>query len=150
MKELYMDMHAMVVDDSGIMRKMVMKSLLESKLANFMFTEAVDGQDALTKFDPKVIKMMFVDWNMPNMTGIELVRKIRETAPTHVPIVMITTEGTMGRVEEALDQCGVDGYVVKPFTVEVLQKKLGPLFEKIQDSQKKSKGFFGKLAGKLA
>ena len=145
-----MDMHAMVVDDSGIMRKMVMKSLLESKLANFMFTEAVDGQDALAKFDPKVIKIMFVDWNMPNMTGIELVRKIRETAPTHVPIVMITTEGTMGRVEEALDQCGVDGYVVKPFTVEVLQKKLGPLFEKIQDSQKKSKGFFGKLAGKLA
>ena len=145
-----MDMHAMVVDDSGIMRKMVMKSLMQSKLADFMFTEAVDGQDALTKFDPKVIGMMFVDWNMPNMTGIELVRKIRETAPTHVPIVMITTEGTMSRVEEALDQCGVDGYVVKPFTVEVLQKKLEPLFEKLRDSQKKPRGFFGKLADKLA
>ena len=145
-----MDLHAMVVDDSGIMRKMVMKSLMQSKLANFMFTEAVDGQDALTKFDPKVIQMMFVDWNMPNMTGIELVRKIRETEPSHVPIVMITTEGTMGRVEEAMDQCGVDGYVVKPFTVEVLQKKLEPLFEKLRDSQKKSKGFFGRLADKLA
>jgi two-component system chemotaxis response regulator CheY len=145
-----MDMHAMVVDDSGIMRKMVMKSLMQSKLADFMFTEAVDGQDALTKFDPKVIGMMFVDWNMPNMTGIELVRKIRETAPTHVPIVMITTEGTMGRVDEAMTQCGVDGYVVKPFTVEVLQKKLEPLFEKLRDSQVKPKGFFGRLADKLA
>lgn len=145
-----MDIHAMVVDDSGIMRKMVMKSLLESQLATFLFTEAVDGQDALTKFDPKVIQMMFVDWNMPNMSGIDLVRKIRETAPSHVPIVMITTEGTMGRVEEALDQCGVDGYVVKPFTVEVLRKKLEPLFEKLLNSRKKSKGFFAKLADKLA
>ena len=140
----------MIVDDSGIMRKMVMKALLESKLANFLFTEAVDGQDALTKFDPKVIQMMFVDWNMPNMSGIDLVRKIRETAPSHVPIVMITTEGTMGRVEEALDQCGVDGYVIKPFTVEVLRKKLEPLFEKLLNSQKKPKGFFAKLADKLA
>ena len=145
-----MDIHAMVVDDSGIMRKMVMKSLRESKLANFVFTEAVDGQDALTKFDPDVIKLMFVDWNMPNMTGIELVRKIRETAPSHVPIVMITTEGTMGRVEEALDQCGVDGYVVKPFTVDVLQKKLEPIFDKLSAAQAKSKGFFSKLADSLA
>ena len=145
-----MDIHAMVVDDSGIMRKMVMKSLRESKLANFVFTEAVDGQDALTKFDPDVIKLMFVDWNMPNMTGIELVRKIRETAPSHVPIVMITTEGTMGRVEEALDQCGVDGYVVKPFTVDVLQKKLEPIFDKLSAAQAKSQGFFSKLADSLA
>jgi len=140
----------MVVDDSGIMRKMVMKSLRESKLANFVFTEAVDGQDALTKFDPDVIKLMFVDWNMPNMTGIELVRKIRETAPSHVPIVMITTEGTMGRVEEAMDQCGVDGYVVKPFTVDVLQKKLEPIFDKLSAAQAKSQGFFSKLADSLA
>lgn len=145
-----MDIHAMVVDDSGIMRKMVMKSLRESKLADFIFTEAVDGQDALAKFDPSVIKMMFVDWNMPNMTGIDMVRKLRETQQTHVPVVMITTEGTMGRVEEAMEQCGVDGYVIKPFTVDILRKKLEPLFEKIQESQKKSKGFFGRLAEKLA
>jgi two-component system chemotaxis response regulator CheY len=145
-----MDIHAMVVDDSGIMRKMVMRSLRESKLANFIFTEAVDGQDALTKFNPDIIKMMFVDWNMPNMTGIELVRKVRESTKAHVPIVMITTEGTMGRVEEALDQCGVDSYVVKPFTVEVLSKKLEPLFDKLQKSQPQNQGFFAKLADKLS
>jgi two-component system chemotaxis response regulator CheY len=144
-----MDMHAMVVDDSGIMRKMVMKSLMQSKLADFMFTEAVDGQDALTKFDPKVIGMMFVDWNMPNMSGIDLVRKIRSTQTRHVPIVMITTESTMGKIEEALDQAGADCFIVKPFTPEIVKKKLEPLFDRISEAQKKPGGFFSKLAAKI-
>ena len=143
-----MDMHAMVVDDSGIMRRMVMRCLTDSGLASFTFTEAVDGQDALTKFDPKVIKMMFVDWSMPNMTGIELVRKIRETAPTHVPIVMVTTEGTMGRLEEAINQGGVDAYIIKLFTPDVLRTKLEQLFGTLE-AGRKSKGFFSQLAGKL-
>jgi two-component system, chemotaxis family, chemotaxis protein CheY len=148
-----MNVHAMVVDDSGVMRRMVMRALLESKLADFVFTEAVDGADALAKFDPQVIQMLFVDWNMPNMTGIDLVRKIRQTSPAHVPIVMITTEGTMARVEEALNQCGVDSYVVKPFTAETLCKKLEPLFQKLQDENAENKapqGFFGRLAAKLS
>jgi len=145
-----MDIHAMIVDDSGIMRKMVMKSLLQSKLANFLFTEAVDGQDALTKFDPKVIQMMFVDWNMPNMSGIELVRALRNERSSKVPIVMITTEGTMGKVEEAMDQCAVNGYVIKPFTAEVLTKKIQPVIDQMAQGQKKSGGFFGRLAAKLS
>ena len=61
---------ALVVDDSGVMRKMVMKALTDAKLVTFEFVEAVDGRDALTKFDPKQIDIAFVDWNMPNMTGI--------------------------------------------------------------------------------
>ena len=144
-----MQIHALVVDDSGIMRKMVMRSLRETELAEFMFTEAEDGLDALKKFDPKRMNMLFVDWNMPNMTGIELVREIRSSQKQHVPIVMVTTEGTMGKVEEALESGGVDSYVVKPFTVEVLNKKLGPLFEKLAASNEKSKGFFGKLASAI-
>jgi len=145
-----MDIHALVVDDSGIMRKMVMRSLREAELANFVFTEAVDGQDGLDKFDPDKMGMVFADWNMPNMSGIDMVREIRRKQKKHVPIVMITTEGTMGKVEEALDTAGVDGYVVKPFTVDTLQKKLTPLFDKLSDAQGKSKGFFGKLADKFA
>ena len=146
-----MQINALVVDDSGIMRKMVMRSLNEAKLAEFTFTEAVDGKDALDKFDPKATDMVFVDWNMPNMTGIEMVREIRASQKHHVPIVMITTEGTMAKVEEALDSAGVDSYVVKPFTTEVLVKKLGPLLEKLEaGASKKSKGFFGKLAAKTA
>ncbi len=146
-----MNIHAMVVDDSAIMRKMVMKSLKETELADFIFTEAGDGVEALQKLDPKSVGIMFVDWNMPNMTGIELVRAVRSTHKKYpIPIVMITTEGTMERVEEALDNAGANGYVVKPFTPEILKKKLAPLFEQIGNDKGKSKGFFGKLATKLA
>ncbi|MBM3958093.1 MAG: response regulator, partial [Gemmatimonadetes bacterium] len=64
-----MEINALVVDDSGIMRKMVMRSLAESRLAQFTFTEAQDGADALTKFRDAAFDMLFVDWNMPNMSG---------------------------------------------------------------------------------
>ncbi len=143
-----MRINALVVDDSGIMRKMVMRGLDESKLAEFTFAEAQDGLDALEKFDSKHTDVVFLDWNMPNMNGIDVVRKIRSTESRHVPIVMITTEGTMGKVEEALDGAGVDSYVVKPFTADVLRKKLERLFAELSKSGKKSKSFFGKLAGK--
>jgi two-component system, chemotaxis family, chemotaxis protein CheY len=145
-----MELNALVVDDSGIMRKLVMRSLTESKLATFMFTEACDGRDALTKFNPETTDVIFVDWNMPNMTGIELVKTIRQTQKRHVPIVMVTTESTMGKVEEALDQGGVDSYVVKPFTTDIIRQKIEPLFEKIAESRKKDTGFFGKLSTKFA
>jgi len=150
LKEPYMDIHAMVVDDSGIMRKMVMKSLRESKLAHFVFTEAGDGVEALAKFDPKIIDMLFVDWNMPNMNGIDLIRKIRSIEKSHTPIVMITTEGTMGKMDEAMDQVKVDKYIAKPFRPDELTKRLGPLFEHLAEQKTKKKGFFGKLADKLA
>ncbi len=141
-----MDINALVVDDSGIMRKLVMRNLTESKIARFTFTEAKDGLDGLEKLDPKHTDIIFLDWNMPNMNGIEFVRKVRATVKKHILIVMVTTEGTMGKVEEALDDAGADGYIVKPFTAEVLQKKLTPLLEKLNQGKKKSGGFFGKLA----
>jgi two-component system chemotaxis response regulator CheY len=140
----------MVVDDSGIMRKMVMRCLHETKLAAFTFTEATDGVDALAKFDPATMQLLFVDWNMPNMNGIDFVRKVRGERKSDVAIVMITTEGTIGKVEEAMDQCGVNGYVVKPFTAEVLQKKLSPIVDQLYEAQKKPVGFFGRMAAKLA
>jgi len=150
-----MDISALVVDDSGIMRKMVMKSLGETGLANFEFTEAEDGVEALKQFKPNKIDMIFVDWNMPRMNGFDFVKKIRATQKTHIPIVMITTEGTMGKVQQALDRAGVDCYIIKPFTTAILQKKLAPLFRKLQaeaqaaPQQKKKGGFFSNLASKL-
>lgn len=145
-----MDIHALVVDDSGIMRKMVMRSLTQANLAQFTFTEAEDGLDALEKFGQNEVGIMFVDWNMPNMSGIDFIKKVRGIEKTHTPTVMVTTESTMGKVEEALDQAGVDTFIVKPFTPEVLQKKLEPLFEKLTEAGKSGGGFFGKLASKLA
>lgn len=147
-----MEINALIVDDSGIMRKLVMRSLLQSKLAQFMFVEAKDGLDALTKFNPETTEMIFVDWNMPNMNGLDFVKKVREIQTRHVPVVMVTTEGTMGKVEEALNDAKVDCFVVKPFTPEVLQKKLTPLFDKLSQEATAAaapKGFFSKLAAKL-
>lgn len=145
-----MEINAMVVDDSGIMRKMVMRSLADADIAQFHFTEATDGQDALAKFNPDEIEMMFVDWNMPNMNGLEFIMKVREITSHHIPTVMITTESTMAKVEEAMDQGGVDTFICKPFTTEVLKKKLQPLFEKIEDAGKTGDNFFGSLADKFA
>lgn len=143
-----MEIRALVVDDSGMMRKMVMRGLAESRLAQFTFTEASDGADALTKFNPDQIDMVFVDWNMPNMSGIDFVKKLRATCPRRVPVIMVTSESTMARIEEALDQAGADGYVCKPFTTDVLKQKLTPLFEKLAASQAK-KGFFSKLVASI-
>ena len=65
----------LVVDDSRIMRTLVMQSLTKTKLAEFTFVEAEDGADALAKFDPAKIDIVFADWNMLNMTGVEFVKK---------------------------------------------------------------------------
>jgi two-component system chemotaxis response regulator CheY len=87
-----------------MMRKMVMRALAESRLAQFAFTEASDGADAMAKFNPAQIDMLFVDWNMPNMSGIDFVKKLRASCPRHVPVIMVTSESTMARIEEALGQ----------------------------------------------
>lgn len=137
-----MDICALIIDDSAIMRKLVMRSLRQSGLGNFTFVEAQDGQDALDKFDPAKIQICFVDWNMPVMTGIEFVRNIRaKWTDSHVPAVMVTTERTMGRIEEAMDEAGADSYIVKPFTPDVLRQKLEPLFATLSSGG----GFFSKL-----
>lgn len=95
--------------------------------------KATDGQDALTKFDPKEIDIGFVDWNMPNMTGIEFVREVRSLyggGMTGCPLVMVTSEKTIGKIQEALDEAGADAFICKPFTVEELQSKLKKVVER--------------------
>ena len=143
-----MDITALIVDDSGIMRKMVMRTLQQAGLANFTFIQAADGVEGLEKFDEKSVDMLFVDWNMPNMNGIDMIHKVRSIEKNHVPIVMITTEGTIGKMDEAMGDAKVDKYIAKPFTAEGLQKRLAPLFESMSSSKCK-KGFFGKLATAL-
>lgn len=140
-----MEIRALVVDDSGIMRKMVMRSLKESELAQFIFIEACDGVDALEKFKGDSIDMIFVDWNMPNMNGIDFVKEVRSIEKHHIPVVMITGEDTMGKMDEATAAVSVDKYIAKPFTPDGLKKRIEPLFEEMASSQKSSKGFFAKL-----
>jgi two-component system chemotaxis response regulator CheY len=137
--------NALVIDDSGIMRKMVVRGLEEAELADFEFAEAEDGKDGLAKFNPRSTDIVFVDWNMPNMNGMDMVRHIRAQFPDRpVPIVMVTTEKLTGKVEEALDG-GVDAFISKPFTPEGLKKRVGPLIDRISENKKKRGGFFQRL-----
>ena len=136
--------NALVIDDSGIMRKMVMRGLNETGLCEFEFSEAEDGADGIKKFNPRNTDIIFVDWNMPNMDGMEMVHRVRAMNPkSDIPIVMVTTEKLTGKMEEALDG-GVDTFISKPFTADNLKRRIGPLIERIE--QKKSKGgFFQRL-----
>jgi two-component system chemotaxis response regulator CheY len=148
-----MKLRALVVDDSRVMRNLVMQSVRKTELAEFEFIEAEDGSDALGKFNPKAIDIMFVDWNMPKMTGIDFVRKVRATGKTeHIPIVMVTSEKSMGKMQDALDSAGANEYITKPFGPDELSRKLTKLIagipsHKSEDAAGKSGGFFGKLFG---
>ncbi len=140
---------ALIIDDSRVMRNMVMNALKQSRLATFEFTEAVDGADALTKFNPTAFDMCFVDWNMPNMTGVEFVKQARAGGTAfHIPMVMVTSEQTMAKIEEALNQAGADSFVCKPFTPEDMRVKLEKLVNKVLKAKvpaEEKGGFFSGL-----
>lgn len=110
----------LVADDSGTMRKIIIRSLNAVGVKDIV--EAADGQQAFDKFPGAGFDLVLTDWNMPNKTGLELVKDIRGV-DTDVPVVMITTEGEKGRVMEAI-QAGVSDYLLKPFTADVLREKL--------------------------
>jgi two-component system chemotaxis response regulator CheY len=115
------------------MRAMVMVSLQKTRLADFEFSEAEDGEDALKKFNPKKTDIIFADWNMPKMSGIEFVREVRSMQKTeHIPIIMVTSEKTVSKLEEALDDAGANSFISKPFTVEYMEQKLRPVIEGIE------------------
>ncbi len=137
-------LRALVVDDSRVMRNMVMENLKRTGLAEFIFTEASDGKDALRKFSPKKFDIAFVDIHMPNMDGIEFVNRAREKGGTEsIPFIMITSEKTMGKMTDASD-AGANSYICKPFTTLELRKKLVPIVDKLNKGSKAA-GFFHNL-----
>ena len=115
-----MSSKVLVVDDSGTMRKIIIRSLNAEGFTDVV--EAADGNEGLAAFQSGSFDLVMTDWNMPNKTGIELTRDIRATGST-VPIYMITTEGEKSRVLEAI-QAGITDFLVKPFTAEALREKL--------------------------
>lgn len=128
-----MKLKALVIDDSKVMRQMVMKGLRESRVAEFEFVEADDGADALAKFDPNTVDICFVDWNMPTMTGVEFVKQARSRGDTGlVPMVMVTSEKSMAKIEEALEQARADAFVCKPFTADDLKGKLQRIVDRLE------------------
>jgi two-component system chemotaxis response regulator CheY len=113
-------MRILLVDDSRTIRNF-QKGALKG-LGYDDILEASDGLEALKIFGATPPDLMLVDWNMPNMDGISLIRKIRETDKT-VPIIMCTSESDRSRVLEAVN-AGVNNYIVKPFTAKTLAEKI--------------------------
>jgi len=113
-------------EDSPTMRRIIMNSL--NKIGIKDVTEAENGQDAIEKMGDDNWDMVITDWNMPEMNGEEFVKELR-SKPKYkdMPILMITTRGMQDDVMTAI-KIGVNGYVVKPFTPEILKKKIGEIF----------------------
>ncbi len=115
-----MSFKALVADDSGVMRKILIRAL--NGLGITEIVEAADGSEAVRLFSLDTFDIVLTDWNMPGKTGIEVLKAIRETG-AKLPVVLITTEAEKGRVIEAI-QAGVSEYVIKPFDADTLKTKL--------------------------
>ncbi len=116
-------MRLLVVDDSSTMRRIIRNTL--ERLGHTDVIEAEHGVEAWDKLSgDDTVKVVITDWNMPEMNGLDLVKKIRaEKKYEDMPIIMVTTEGGKAEVITAL-KAGVNNYIVKPFTPQVLKEKL--------------------------
>jgi two-component system chemotaxis response regulator CheY len=120
------DTKFLVVDDFSTMRRIVRNLLKELGFVNVQ--EAEDGVDALNKLRGEKFDFVVSDWNMPNMTGIDLLKAVRADANLkHLPLLMVTAEAKKENIIEAA-QAGASGYIVKPFTAATLDEKLKKIF----------------------
>jgi len=111
-------MKILVVDDSSTMRRIIKNTL--QRIGYTDLVEAENGKDALEKLDG--IDIILTDWNMPEMDGLEFVKKVRVDDKT-IPILMVTTNAAKDDIVDALKN-GVNNYIVKPFTPETLKEKV--------------------------
>ena len=123
------DMKFLVVDDFSTMRRIIKNLLADLGYSNI--SEADDGSTALVALNQGNFDFVITDWNMPGTTGIELLRAIRADARLKtLPVLMVTAEAKREQIIEAA-QAGVNGYVIKPFTAQTLEEKLGKIFERL-------------------
>lgn len=124
-------MRVLVVDDSKTMRK-ILKSIL-TELGYTEVEEACNGQDALTKVGAFNPDLLLVDWHMPIMDGITFVKTYRKQG-NKTPIIFVTSENEKTRVIEAIE-AGVNSYVMKPFTPEILRERIIETMAKVAAPQ---------------
>jgi len=123
-------MRILVVDDFSTMRRIVRNLLKDIGYSNT--DEADDGARALQKLKTERFDFVLSDWNMPNMTGIELLKAIRaDDAIKHLPVLMITAEARRENIIEAAE-AGASGYIVKPFTAATLDEKLKKIMRTLE------------------
>jgi two-component system chemotaxis response regulator CheY len=125
-------MKILVVDDFSTMRRIIKNLLRDLGFTNIH--EADDGTTALPMLKGGGFDFLVSDWNMPGMTGIDLLRAVRADASLKsLPVLMVTAESKREQIIEAA-QAGVNGYVVKPFTAGTLKEKIEKIFERIGGS----------------
>lgn len=116
------DLKFLVVDDFSTMRRIIKNLLHDLGYPNV--TEADDGKTALPMLQAGSFDFLISDWNMPGMSGLDLIKAVRADAKlAKMPVLMLTAEAKREQIIEAA-QAGVNGYVIKPFTAETLKEKL--------------------------
>ncbi|UCE58925.1 MAG: response regulator [Phycisphaerales bacterium] len=126
-------LNALIVDDSTTTRKMIIRALEQTGLAEFSFTEAEDGIDALGKYRPGDTEAVFVDMNMPRMGGLEFIRELRSKHKKCPPLVMITAESSRELLAQAINESKVDAFLLKPVNRDRLQAGLRKLVDSIPE-----------------
>lgn len=127
------DMKILVVDDMSTMRKIIKNMLTQIGFTNI--TEADDGSTAWPLIenaikDGKPYEFILSDWNMPQLSGLDLLKKVRATPGLEkLPFLMITAEAEQGNVVIAV-KAGVSNFIVKPFSAAVLKEKIDKIFGK--------------------
>jgi|SRR6056297_1179794 two-component system chemotaxis response regulator CheY len=123
-------MKILIVDDFSTMRRIIKNLLRDLGFNNT--DEADDGNTGLPKLQSGNYDFLVTDWNMPGMTGIELLRAVRaDERLKSLPVLMVTAEAKKEQIVMAAQE-GVNGYIVKPFTAQTLKEKIEKIFERIE------------------
>jgi len=121
------DLKILIVDDSPTMRRILINTVIKAGYSNIK--EAVDGRDALAIMMAGEFDLLMTDWNMPNMSGLELVGAVRADANFKgIPILMVTTRNMKEDIIIAI-KSGVNGYIVKPFDAKTLNAKINEIMK---------------------
>lgn len=122
-------MKFLIADDAGVMRKIISRALVEINALPENIVEVENGKQAVEAVQAETFAMIFMDWNMPEMLGIDAVVAIRALG-VKTPILMVTTEGEKANVVRAI-QSGATNYLVKPFTPDDIKAKVQQLIGEI-------------------
>lgn len=120
-------MKVLLVDDSGTMRHVQRKALAELGITEI--TEAADGLEALAEAEKAKPDLVFMDWHMPNQTGIQALREMKASPSLrHIPVIMVSTDAAKAKILEARE-AGAAAFVIKPFNMDVLREKVTPFLK---------------------
>ncbi len=126
------EMKILIVDDFSTMRRIIKNLLRDLGFNNTQ--EADDGKTGLPMLQGGTYDFLVTDWNMPGMSGIDLLKAVRvDDNLKSLPVLMVTAESKRDQIVEAA-QAGVNGYIVKPFTATTLKEKIEKIFERLENS----------------